>query len=416
MGEVFAGRYELVDPLAAGGYGTVWRVWDRREQTFRVAKVLKQSDSESLLRFVREAGRRISHPHVVMPIGWAGEDERVLITMPLVRGGTLAGLIREYGRLPLDYALEVTDQLLDALTAVHAAGLVHRDVKPANVLLEPTTDGFPDVRLGDFGIATPADAPRLTQLHGVIGTPGYLSPEAVSGADPDPRQDLYAVGAVLVEMLTGAKPSRTEAVSVPPGLPWEVAALIGSLVAPIGQRLPSAAAARQALAGIVTPAMPPGTIEVVDQTPPLPEGWGPHGPDQPSTRTRRVRAQEVDPTHAMVPGQYPSPTPYTPTPGTPQPWTSPSPIHPATPFPPRPVGHTSMPPMAPLPQQPVQGWGPPVMQAPPMTPPSGQYLMAPPTPPAAMPRARTPTITILMRASLAVAAVGLVLLVLAFAL
>ncbi len=412
MGEVFAGRYELVDPLAAGGYGTVWRVWDRREQTYRVAKVLKQSDSESLLRFVREAGRRINHPHVVMPIGWAGEDERVLITMPLVRGGSLAGLIREYGRLPLDYALEVTDQLLDALAAVHASGLIHRDVKPANILLEPTIDHIPDVRLGDFGIATPLDESRLTQLHGVIGTPGYLSPEAVAGADPDPRQDLYAVGAVLVEMLLGQKPSRTEPVTVPPGLPWEVAAFIGSLVAPIGQRLPSAVAARQALAGIVTPAMPPGTIEVVDQTPPLPEGWGPHGPDQPATRTRRVAHPGGRPDARGDAGPVPEPDPVPPTPGTPLPWTGPSPVHPATPFPPRPSGQPVMPPMAALPTAACTGMAGAGHDGHP-----GPYLMAPPAPPAqvAPTRTKTPTITILMRVSLAVAAVGLVLVVLAFA-
>lgn len=398
MGEVFAGRYELVDPLAAGGYGTVWRAWDRREQTYRVAKVLKQSDSESLLRFVREAGRRITNPHVVMPIGWAGEDDRVLITMPLVRGGSLSALIREYGRLPLDYALEVTDQLLDALAAVHAAGLVHRDVKPANLLFEPTSDGVPDVRLADFGIATPLDEPRLTQVHSVIGTPGYLSPEAVAGWDPDPRQDLYAVGAVLVEMLTGVKPSRTEPVTVPPGLPWEVAAFIGSLVAPIGQRLPSAQAARQALAGIVTPSTPPGMIEVVDQTPPLPEGWGPHGPDQPSTRTRRTRSQEVDPTHAVMPGHLP----YTPTPGTPPP-SVPGPMSPVYAAQPSPyvqsptTGHPSWPQPTPTPY-PQQGWPP-------------QVAPAPVPQPA---RARTTGVTILMRVSLGVAALGLVLLVVAF--
>jgi serine/threonine-protein kinase len=318
--------------------------------------------------------------------------------------------------LPLDYALEVTDQLLDALAAVHASGLIHRDVKPANVLLEPTTDGIPDVRLGDFGIATPLDEPRLTQLHGVIGTPGYLSPEAVAGADPDPRQDLYAVGAVLVEMLIGQKPSRTEPVVVPPGLPWEVAAFIGSLVAPIGQRLPSAVTARQALAGIVTPPMPPGTVEVVDQTPPLPEGWGPHGPDQPATRTRRVRTQEVDPTHELMPGQYPSPTPYTPTPGTPLPWTGPSPAQTAPAFQ-RPFGPPAMPPWgAPPQQQHVQGWPAPVMHAPPTTGQSGQYLMAPPAPArqVAAARTRTPTITVMMRVSLGVAAVCLLMVALAF--
>jgi len=388
MGEVFAGRYELVDPLAAGGYGTVWRVWDRREQTYRVAKVLKQSDSESLLRFVREAGRRIDNPHVVMPIGWAGEDDRVLIAMPLVRGGSLAALIREYGGLPLDWALEVTDQLLDALGAVHSAGLIHRDVKPANILLEPTPDGYPDVRLGDFGIATPRDEPRLTQLHGVIGTPGYVSPEATAGDDPDPRQDLYAVGAVLVEMLTGQKPSRTEPVRVPPGLPYEVAAFIASLVAPLGQRLPSAAAARQALAGIVTPAMQPHTIEVGDQTPPLPEDWGPHGPLQPSTRTRYIRTQEIDPTHAVLPGQFPGPSPYSPTPGTPPPWSTPAPA-------------------APSPISAPVGWQP--------------QWTTPPQPWLAQPRATSPrpksTVrTAAMGICLGVAAIGLVLIAVAFAL
>jgi hypothetical protein len=84
VGEVSAGRYELVDVLASGGVGTVWRPWDRRDSTYRAVKVLRQADGDSLLRFVRETSRPLPHPHVIAPTGWAGEDDRVLVTMPLM--------------------------------------------------------------------------------------------------------------------------------------------------------------------------------------------------------------------------------------------------------------------------------------------------------------------------------------------
>ena len=100
MGEVFAGRYELLDPVATGGMGTIWRVLDRADGQVKAAKILRQSDAASLLRFVREQSMRIDHTHVVTPLSWAGVDDRVLFTMPLVRGGSVADLLHEHGALP----------------------------------------------------------------------------------------------------------------------------------------------------------------------------------------------------------------------------------------------------------------------------------------------------------------------------
>ena len=101
MGEVFAGRYELLDPVAMGGMGTVWCVLDRADHQVKAAKILRQSDAASLLRFVREQSMRIDHSHVVTPQSWAGMDDRVLFTMPLVRGGSVSQLLKTYGVLPL---------------------------------------------------------------------------------------------------------------------------------------------------------------------------------------------------------------------------------------------------------------------------------------------------------------------------
>ncbi|MDT0201030.1 serine/threonine-protein kinase [Nocardioides sp. AE5] len=207
MGEVFAGRYELLDPIATGGMGTVWCVLDQQDGQVKAAKILRQSDAASLLRFVREQSMRIDHDHVVTPQSWAGMDDRVLFTMPLVRGGSVAGLIKEHGVLPVRWAALLVDQTLQALEAVHAAGIVHRDVKPANLLLEPTGHRMPHLRLTDFGIAAPLDEPRMTRASVVIGSPGYMSPEQWRGGDPDFRSDIYSAGRVGIEMLTGERPS-----------------------------------------------------------------------------------------------------------------------------------------------------------------------------------------------------------------
>lgn len=290
VGEVFAGRYELVDLLGSGGAGSVWRAWDRREATYLAAKVLRQSDGDSLLRFVRETSRRIDHPHVVTPLGWAGEDERVLLTMPLVRGGSLATLLGDFGALPVGWVAELLRQTLVALEAVHAAGLVHRDVKPGNLLLDATGSGRPHLRLSDFGAAAHVDGPRLTRADSVIGTPGYFAPEQVRGADPDPAQDLYAAGVVALQMLTGRAPSPAgDLPSYRPATALEhaLADLLSELTETDPARRPAGAAqARQRLDGLPgshdlsAGADPDLAVEVFDQVPDLPPGWTAEGPER----------------------------------------------------------------------------------------------------------------------------------------
>ena len=277
MGEIFAGRYELVDLLGTGGMGDVWRIWDHRDGGYRAGKVLRQSDSTSLLRFMREARWRFDHPHLLAPSGWAGEDDRIIFAMPLVHGGSAAGLLRDYGPLPQTWVLPAIGQLLEALHVIHSAGLVHRDVKPANILLRPGT--VPDIVLSDFGTAAPIAEPRLTRVTQVIGTPGYMSPEARYGADPEPAQDLYAVGILLIELLTGARPGQDEPAQVPPrfaGTP--LGNVIAHLIADVPARVTSAAQAWRELAAVVPEPQIGEPVEVFDQIEPLPAGWGPQGP------------------------------------------------------------------------------------------------------------------------------------------
>jgi serine/threonine protein kinase len=206
VGEVFAGRYELLEPIGEGGMGTVWAVRDLKLGEVRAAKLLRQSDAASLLRFIREQSMRIAHEHVVTPQTWSGEDDRVLFTMPLVRGGSVATLLGDFGPLPASWVGTLLDQTLQALQAVHSAGIVHRDVKPANLLLEPTGSATPHLLLTDFGVAVPVDEPRMTRASQVFATPGYTSDDQLRGADPDPRHDLYSVGMVGLEMVSGVRP------------------------------------------------------------------------------------------------------------------------------------------------------------------------------------------------------------------
>lgn len=277
MGEVFAGRYELVDVLDSGGMGTVWRVWDVRDRRYRAAKMLRQSDSESLLRFVRESGTRVNHPHVLAPTGWSAEDDRVLFAMPLVTGGSVATLLADHGPLPPAWVRELMLQLLDALDAVHRAGLVHRDVKPANLLLEYTGTGAPHLRLSDFGIAIRLDQPRLTRATDVMHTPGYLAPEAAAGADPDPRHDLFAAGRVMQEMLTGVPPAPTVSPAAGSDPIWDVCLRL--CADDPAHRFASAPQAREALAASsVGDDVDAEPVEVFEQVPPLPAGWSTDGP------------------------------------------------------------------------------------------------------------------------------------------
>ncbi len=304
MGEVFAGRYELIDPIGRGGVGAVWRAWDHRRRRYVAAKVLQQSDAHTLLRFVREQALRIEHPHVLAPASWAADDDKVLFTMDLVGGGSLAHLIGDYGALPPRFVCLLLDQLLSGLSTVHAEGVVHRDIKPANILLEATGTGRPHLRLSDFGISMRKGEPRLTETNYVVGTPGYFSPEQMMGAEPDFPADLFAVGLVALYLLQGKKPDAQALVehfadhgtpSAPNGIPeplWQV--LAGLLQPDPHARFRTATGARKALAAAVEMLPEPGPddepVEVFDQIGPLPPGFGPDGPP---TVAQRVAAAEV---------------------------------------------------------------------------------------------------------------------------
>ncbi|MEW2510261.1 serine/threonine-protein kinase [Streptomyces sp. NPDC046870] len=292
MGEVFAGRYELADPIGRGGVGAVWRAWDHRRRRYVAAKVLQQRDAHSLLRFVREQALRIDHPHVLAPASWAADDDKVLFTMDLVGGGSLVHLVGDYGPLPPAFVCTLLDQLLSGLAAVHAEGVVHRDVKPANVLLEATGTGRPRLRLSDFGIAMRLGEPRLTETNLVVGTPGYLAPEQMLGAEPDFPADLFAVGLVTLYLLEGAKPDAKELVRYflehgtpgpPKGVPEPLWQVVASLLQPDpADRFRTATGARKALAAAAELLPEPGPddelIEIFDQLGPLPPGFGPDGP------------------------------------------------------------------------------------------------------------------------------------------
>ncbi|MEV8354508.1 serine/threonine-protein kinase [Streptomyces niveus] len=292
MGEVFAGRYELVDPIGRGGVGAVWRAWDHRRRRYVAAKVLQQSDAHTLLRFVREQALRIDHPHVLAPASWAADDDKVLFTMDLVSGGSLAHVIGDYGPLPPRFVCLLLDQLLSGLAAVHAEGVVHRDIKPANILLDATGTGRPHLRLSDFGISMRKGEPRLTETNYVVGTPGYFAPEQMEGAEPDFPADLFAVGLVALYLLEGQKPDAKALVEfftahgtpgAPQGIPeplWQV--LAGLLQPDPDARFRTATGARKALTAAVE-MLPEQTeddepVEVFDQLGPLPPPFGPAGP------------------------------------------------------------------------------------------------------------------------------------------
>jgi eukaryotic-like serine/threonine-protein kinase len=249
-----AGRYLLLDQVGAGAMGSVWRARDLRSATGQesvvAAKVLGAHDAGTLLRFVREQSLRIRHPHVLAPSGWAADDHRVVFGMDLVRGGSVDDLLADIGPLPASYAVVLLDQLLQALAAVHAAGVVHRDVKPANLLLEPGA-GAPFLRLGDFGVAVPLEDVRLTRVPGAVGTDGYMAPEQAAGAAPDPGQDVYAVGVVATQLLTGRPPRPGRRPMVPEGplRPW-----VTALLDPDPALRPSAAAALERLRRTRVPA------------------------------------------------------------------------------------------------------------------------------------------------------------------
>src|SRR5229473_3262040 len=214
-GAVFAGRYEVKEILGAGGMGVVYRAFDRELQEPVAIKTLKPEamagGSVALDRFKQEIrlARRIAHRNVVRTYDLGEVNGMYFLTMEYVEGTSLKQLIVTRGKLPVAVTLTVGKQLCRALEVAHAEGVIHRDIKPQNIVVEPS--GF--LKVMDFGIARLANPPQgkgLTEAGVSIGTPDYMSPEQLSGAELDPRSDLYAAGVVLFECITGRVPFEAE--------------------------------------------------------------------------------------------------------------------------------------------------------------------------------------------------------------
>ncbi|MFD7074973.1 protein kinase [Nocardioides sp. NPDC059952] len=202
-----AGRYRLLTLLGAGGMGEVWRARDTVLDRDVAVKLLRDVDDATMAeRFRRESlsTARVVHDDVVKIFDAGSDDNDVFLVMELLPGPTLAEPIKQRGAMPVEMAVEYTRQVAGALGAAHRAGVVHRDIKPANLMF----DGDGRLTVLDFGIAyamTGVDA-GLTQTGHVIGSPSYLSPEQAAGDPVGPPADVYSLGCVLFEMLTGKVP------------------------------------------------------------------------------------------------------------------------------------------------------------------------------------------------------------------
>src|SRR4051812_20372778 len=273
LGTLLAGRYEITAPIAVGGMGEVWQARDRVLDRTVAAKVLRSEytgDPNFLARFRNEARHTaaLTHPNIASVYDY-GEtvDERngqnlAFLVMEFVDGQPLVSILHDEGRLPVDWTLHVLGQAADGLSAAHRAGVVHRDIKPGNLMVRP--DGV--VKLTDFGIAQARDAAPLTRTGMVVGTAQYLSPEQAQGLEVTAASDVYSLGVVAYECLTGARPfDGTSQVAIalahinrpPPPLPADIppgvrALVIRALAKDPGERFADGAAFAAAVRAVAT--------------------------------------------------------------------------------------------------------------------------------------------------------------------
>ncbi|MGW2325406.1 serine/threonine-protein kinase [Streptomyces sp. NPDC001700] len=353
VGRLIAGRYRLAEQIGRGGMGTVWRAEDElldRQVALKQLHVSPHITEEELTtmheRTRREArsAARIAHPNVVVVHDVVDDDGLPCIVMEYVPSTTLGDLLKEGGTLSPVETARVGRGMIAALRAAHAAGVLHRDVKPGNVLLG--RDGR--VVLTDFGIAMATGTSTLTKTGEVVGSIDYIAPERVRGRTPGPASDLWALGATLYQAVEGRAPFRKPtpietgyAIAVdplePPKRAGTLAPLIEALLEKEPERRPTAEETERALRG---PASEPETTTypVHDRTtrttmaltklrpqPPAPEPTPqPQHPTNPTPSTHRT--QQVP----RVPTPAPAPTP------APEPVTAPVP----TPIPPPPKAAT----------------------------------------------------------------------------
>ncbi|MDX3099764.1 serine/threonine-protein kinase [Nonomuraea angiospora] len=319
-GWLLAGRYRLQSELGRGGMGRVWRGHDELlDRPVAVKEVTLDdrppSEREALLsRTMSEArlAARLSHPHIASVYDVVEADERPWIVLQLVSAPTLAGVLAGRGPLPPAVVARIGLQMLDALQTAHAAGIVHRDVKPANILLEA---GQSHAVLTDFGLATSLERPvDLTGAGVVVGTPAYISPERARGGPPTPQTDLWSLGVTLYAAVEGRPPfeeggalATISAVLTADPAPFEragpLAPLLAGLLHKDPERRMSIGAARRHLeqisasppdglpqTGDIVPAAVPATgAPGLPSYPGLPETNGGALPDVGHRRSQRTR-------------------------------------------------------------------------------------------------------------------------------
>jgi serine/threonine protein kinase len=318
------GRYELETELARGAIGTVWRALDTRRGDRVAVKLLLPSSAarpELVDRFLTEAEllADLDHPSIVRARDLVPADGGYALVLELVHGGDLRQRLRSDGTLPPAVAAEVVAQVADALAYLHGLGIVHGDVKPANILVP--ADGAP-VRLADFGVARrlpagPGAGPALGSRRGFAhATPEYAAPELVAGAPAGRASDVYALGILLYELLSGRTPYRGGSAAevlarhatctpVPPwGMPAQVWQVILACTAPDAAQRPTTATVANRLRGLEPlldglPAMPALTVDAVT--------WWPRSSFPPAATPAVVRAGGPRPVRAAASVRVPEP-------------------------------------------------------------------------------------------------------------
>ena len=213
IGQTFGGKYRIIEKLGSGGMGGVYKAEQALMGRFVAIKVLRSSfhgDDLQMRRFQQEAKTlsQLSHPNAVTVFDFGIENGLPYLVMEYIEGQTLKVLIRDERRVPLARVKGILRQACAALSEAHRLGIVHRDIKPDNIMLRPHHDGSDWVKVLDFGVAKSVlgNDPSLTQAGVLVGTPQYMSPEQCKGSELDPRADIYSLGVVLYEMLSGEVP------------------------------------------------------------------------------------------------------------------------------------------------------------------------------------------------------------------
>ncbi len=278
MDQRLGSRYVLKERLGRGAMGTVWRAANTDSNQDVAVKVLSEElsdEPEMVTRFIQERNTLIGvrHPNLVRIHDLVVEDGKLGIVMDLVPGPDLHRYLVEHGVLTLAEAAVIGRGVADALAAIHAAGIIHRDLKPANILLD-LSGPQPQPKLVDFGIARMLAGSRLTARSSVVGTPQYLSPEAISGAEPSPSLDIYAFGIALYELFTGAPPFHSDQLLQvlnqhmyqeppwPTSIPPQILPLLQAMLAKNPQARPNAADLARAMDALLAATSQAGAWQV----------------------------------------------------------------------------------------------------------------------------------------------------------